>query len=317
MRMRYILLMLFLLFFFFWFTPKETAIYSTDLNDSIEQALVYDLKHAQKSITLFTYSMSSRAVMRELKERKRDGLDVEVIVDCQASPLAKYLEPEIKVVKRVCEGLMHYKVIVIDHRYVWLGSANMTGDSLKLHSNVMERIDSVQLAKYIEDRFQAMGSQGWQRRFSPYISDDLEMWVLPDSDGTNRIKDLMRGAEKSIKVAMYTFTRKDFVDTLVRAKNRGVKVEVIIDRGMAQGASKYAVDRLRENGISVKTRNGDGLMHHKFMIIDDKIWVHGSANWTKAAFNKNDDYFIVHPSLDPKKLEEVLDIWKALEAKSN
>ena len=291
--------------------------YSTDLNDSLEQALVYDLRNAKENITLFTYSMSSKAVMRELKEKKREGINVEVIVDCQASPLAKYLEPEIKVVKRVCMGLMHYKVIVIDHRYVWLGSANMTGDSLKLHSNVMERIDSSQLAEYIEDRFRSMGNEGYQRRLSPYMTPDLEMWVMPDSDGANRIKDLMRSAKKTIKVAMYTFTRKDFTDTLIRAKERGVDVQVIMDRGMALGASKKTFERLKEYGIEVKTRSGDGLMHHKFMIIDDDMWVHGSANWTRAAFTQNDDYFIVHTSLDPKQKEEVLKIWKALTEKSN
>ncbi len=310
-------MLLFLLFFFFWFTPKETAIYSTDLNDSIEQAIVSDLRNAKESITLFTYSMSSKAVMRELKDRQKEGVNVEVIVDCQASPLAKYLEPEVKVVKRICQGLMHYKVIVIDHRYVWLGSANMTGDSLKLHSNVMERIDSSQLAGYIEDRFKSMGTEGFQKRIKPYMTTDFEMWILPDSDGANRIKDLMRGAKKTIKVAMYTFTRKDFADTLIRAKERGIDVQVILDRGMAQGASKKIVERLRENGIAVKTRNGDGLMHHKFMIIDDEIWVHGSANWTRAAFTQNDDYFIVHTSLDPNQKKEVLKIWKALTEKSN
>lgn len=310
-------MLFFFLFFWFWFTPKEIQIYSTDLNDSLEQVLVNDLRNAKENITLFTYSMSSKAIMRELKEKKREGVNVEVIVDCQASPLAKYLEPEVKVVKRICQGLMHYKVIVIDHRYVWLGSANMTGDSLKLHSNVMERIDSSQLANYIEDRFKAMGNEGHQRRFAPYKTSDIEMWILPDSDGANRIKDLMRSAKKTIKVAMYTFTRKDFADTLIRAKERGVDVQVILDRGMASGASKGIVEKLKDNGISVKTRSGDGLMHHKFMIIDDEIWVHGSANWTRAAFTQNDDYFIVHTSLDPKQKDEVLKIWKALTEKSN
>lgn len=307
----------FLLFLFFWFTPKEIEIYSTDLNDSLEKAIVKDLEHAEKSITLFTYSLSSKAIMKTLKDKSAEGINVNVLVDCKASPLAKHLEPEVKTVKRICPGLMHYKAIVIDHRYIWLGSANMTGDSLKLHSNVMERIDSTSLANYIEDRFKAMGNEGYQKKAAPYITADFEMWILPDSDGTNRIKELMRSAKKSVKVAMYTFTRKDFSDTLIRLKNRGVEVEVILDRGMAEGASKKTFERLKENGISVKTRKGDGLMHHKFMIIDDDIWVHGSANWTRAAFTQNDDYFIVRKALDPRQKEEILKIWKALEINSN
>jgi phosphatidylserine/phosphatidylglycerophosphate/cardiolipin synthase-like enzyme len=307
-----------LLFFnFFFFTPKETAIYSTDLNDALQKAITTDLYEAKESITLLTYTLSDPAVMKALKNKKKEGLDVRVMIDCKASPQARYLVPEIDVKRRACKGLMHYKLLVIDHRYVWVGSANYTGDSLKLSSNVIERLDNPELAKEIEKRYDSFVTEGPFHNVPPIIQDKLEFWFLPDSDGVTRIKQLMRGAQKSIKVAMYTFTRKDFADTLVRAKNRGVNVEVVMDKGMAEGASKRTVDFLKMNGIPVYIRKGEGLMHNKFMLIDDNIWVHGSANWTRMAFTQNDDYFIVHLGLNSEKREEVLKIWQALLQKSN
>lgn len=311
--------MIWLLWFsFLFFTPKESAIYSNDLNESIEKALIDDIQNAKSSITLLTYSISDFQIIKNLKAKKKEGLDVKVLIDCNASPhAARYLLPEINPIRRECKGLMHYKFLVIDHRFVWVGSTNMTGDSLRLHSNLMQRLDYPRLAQEIENRFVNIGEEGFMRRFPPFIEGSFELWFLPDSEGATKIKELMRSAQKSIQVAMYTFTRQDFADTLIRAHQRGVTVEVIIDRGMATGASQKIVNLLKSKGILVRVNKGQGLMHHKFMLVDDEIWVHGSANWTKAAFTQNDDYFIVQSALSPQILGEVKAIWKALMANSN
>lgn len=309
---------LILWFSFLFFTPKESGIYSTDLDDSIEKAVVHDIQNAKESITLLTYSISDFEVIKNLKNQKKKGLDVNVLIDCNASPkAARYLLPEINPIRRECKGLMHYKFLVIDHRYVWVGSTNMTKDSLRYHSNVMQRLDYPRLAQEIENRFINIGKPGFSKKFPPFMDGNFELWLLPDSDGVTKIKDLIRSAKKTIQIAMYTFTREDFADTLIRAKNRGVRVEVIMDRGMATGASQKTYKLLTANGIPVRTNKGQGLMHHKFMLIDDQIWVHGSANWTKAAFTQNDDYFIVQRSLSPTILGEVQAIWKALITNSN
>jgi phosphatidylserine/phosphatidylglycerophosphate/cardiolipin synthase-like enzyme len=141
----------------------------------------------------------------------------------------------------------------------------------------------------------------------------LEVWFLPDNpDASLKIKSLMRSAKKSLKVAMYTFTRADFAHELERAAKRGVKVEVIIDRSQCDGVCRKVEQLLKDSSLLVHSHDGRNLMHHKFMIIDDTTLVQGSANWTKAAFNKNEDLFIVLSPLTPLQNKSLDEIWQAL-----
>ena len=79
---------------------------------------------------------------------------------------------------------------------------------------------------------------------------------------------------------------------LVDAKERGVKVRVILDATAAtNGYSKH--NYLRENGIDVKVESWGGKMHMKAAVFDKKHVVVGSMNWTKAGEKKNDENTII------------------------
>jgi len=102
-------------------------------------------------------------------------------------------------------------------------------------------------------------------------------------------------AQKQILVAVFSFTNMRIAKALVEAKNRGVKVYVITDEG--QGESKYGrkvLDFLASHGVKVKIKRGSkgGLMHHKYAVIDGKIVLTGSYNWTYSAEKRNDENLV-------------------------
>ena len=97
-------------------------------------------------------------------------------------------------------------------------------------------------------------------------------------------------SEKYAYFAIYTFTKQNIADALVRAKERGVEVRGIIDRD--QGASSFGrpiVATLEAGGISVEKQiHVKGIMHIK-ALVTEKAYAIGSYNWTQAATISNDE----------------------------
>lgn len=115
-----------------------------------------------------------------------------------------------------------------------------------------------------------------------YFSPGVRQHILPE----------LQWAEKSIDVAMYAFTDSDLAWALVRARERGVEVRVRLDKGQAAG--KYSKSRfLAGRGLAVRLHQGGGLMHHKFAVIDGRVVVTGSYNWTDNAEEENDENALV------------------------
>lgn len=99
-------------------------------------------------------------------------------------------------------------------------------------------------------------------------------------------------ASKSIDIGVYTFTSRPLAQALVDAKNRGVEIKVILDPSHSStDYSKAAY--LVNNGIDVHVKRGNGLMHHKFALIDDSIIINGSFNWTASAEASNDENILI------------------------
>jgi phosphatidylserine/phosphatidylglycerophosphate/cardiolipin synthase-like enzyme len=103
---------------------------------------------------------------------------------------------------------------------------------------------------------------------------------------------LINRANRSVYVAVYSFTRDSLATALISAKERGIEVRVVIERDRAyEQGSEYP--RLKSAGVDVRLDGNPNLMHHKFMVIDGYIVVTGSYNWSTAAEIRNDENIVV------------------------
>jgi phosphatidylserine/phosphatidylglycerophosphate/cardiolipin synthase-like enzyme len=103
---------------------------------------------------------------------------------------------------------------------------------------------------------------------------------------------LINRANRSVYVAVYSFTRDSLATALISAKERGVEVRVVIERERAyEQGSEYP--RLKSAGVDVRLDGNPNSMHHKFMVIDEYIVVTGSYNWSTAAETRNDENIVV------------------------
>jgi phosphatidylserine/phosphatidylglycerophosphate/cardiolipin synthase-like enzyme len=103
---------------------------------------------------------------------------------------------------------------------------------------------------------------------------------------------LINRANRSVYVAVYSFTRDSLATALISAKERGVEVRVVIERERAyEQGSEYP--RLKSAGVDVRLDGNPNFMHHKFMVIDGYVVVTGSYNWSTAAETRNDENIVV------------------------
>ena len=91
---------------------------------------------------------------------------------------------------------------------------------------------------------------------------------------------------------MFLLTHNKISKALVDAKERGIKVRLILDT--AQTKDSYSKHNyLRKKGVDVKIESWEGHMHIKAAVIDKKHIVLGSMNWTLDSEKKNDENTIV------------------------
>lgn len=113
---------------------------------------------------------------------------------------------------------------------------------------------------------------------------------------------LIDQAQKSIDIAMYTFTDTRIADALVDAAKRGVSVRVYRDREQFEaeqrrGGRVMAVLSTTP-GIHVRVKGSDELMHDKAFVVDRRMLRSGSGNWSLSAakYQDNEITFTTEPS---------------------
>ncbi|MFQ5728882.1 MAG: phosphatidylserine/phosphatidylglycerophosphate/cardiolipin synthase family protein [Waddliaceae bacterium] len=300
--------------------PAE--LYSTQTRDDLKLTFSQAINEAENSVLLIIYSLKDSKIIQALKKKSEERINVEVICDTEASRgVARKLGSKVKTSLCKGKGLMHQKILVIDNKKVWIGSANMTPTSLRWHNNLVTGLQSPKLAANIKEKAHIMIEEG---RVRPVTTEDFnvgdqkaEMWFLPDNPtGAYRIRQLFRTAQKTIRIAMFTWTRLDFADDIVKAQKRGLDIQVAIDAQSGGGVSAKVVERLQNGGVPVRLSKGGPLLHYKFMVIDDRILVNGSANWTKAAFTQNDDCFIILYDLTEDQQQFLDNLWSVIREES-
>ncbi|MGB9631254.1 MAG: phospholipase D-like domain-containing protein [Candidatus Methanodesulfokora sp.] len=116
-------------------------------------------------------------------------------------------------------------------------------------------------------------------------------YFCPEDHCSNVVIYWVSKANKSIDLAMYSFTLDSIGDALIEAKKRGVVIRVIFERSQVNQWSEYS--RLKSEGIQVMLDENDAYMHNKFMVIDGKVVLTGSYNYSKQADTQNDENLIV------------------------
>ena len=92
---------------------------------------------------------------------------------------------------------------------------------------------------------------------------------------------------------MYSLSRPEVIRILDELQRKGVRIRIILDKSQNDRMDS-SLFKLAGLGLNVTTNNfKNKLMHHKFVVIDDRVLMNGSLNFTTQAVSRNDENLVV------------------------
>lgn len=270
-------------------SSEEIHFYSNQMGDDLRLIFTEALAKATHDIDISIFNFSDRKLLSTLLALQKSGRHINILADRSAFSSLHRLFPKTSLYPCL-DGLMHRKILSIDHSLLIIGSANFTRESLQIHENLLIALQSHSLAASLAH------NRGGGKVFL-FPGQTAELWLLPeDRQAEKRLLELIDTAKKSLQIAMFTWTSERFTKAVIAAHKRGVDVQVALDRKSAKGTSRKIAHLLMGAGIPLFHNTGSGLLHHKFCLIDGHTFISGSTNWTVSAFTRNAEIvLILHP----------------------
>jgi phosphatidylserine/phosphatidylglycerophosphate/cardiolipin synthase-like enzyme len=129
-----------------------------------------------------------------------------------------------------------------------------------------------------------------QRWWSP--PPGIGVHFSPKGGCTDTVVQELKNARQEILVQAYSFTSDPITFGLIEASKRGVHVEILLDRSNDQDAHSD-MHIFLEHGMAPLIDAKHAIAHNKVMIIDRKVVVTGSFNFTNQAEHENAENLVV------------------------
>ncbi len=290
------------------------------------QAAVEDIDAARSSVDLAVFDLDVPEIGDALIRAKKRGVAVRVIVDDEnlETPEVAELTGElkragIKVIFDEREPFMHNKFLVVDQAIAWTGSWNITTNDTYRNNNNMVRMPNKQIAAYYTTEFEQMykGVFGSKKRSTaPHPvqqigSSRITVLFSPEDGVAEYVLQRLKAARTSIRFMAFSFTSDPIAQQLIDKVGTGVSVQGVFERQNANGTGAD-FKMMQDGNVDVLVDGSCYIMHHKTIIIDEKIVITGSYNFTKSAEKDNDENLIIieDPAVARIYLEEFQRLFK-------
>ncbi len=287
-----------------YFTHPDRDIGRTS---SPESALIALLEYSEKSFYGAFYDISSNRIVDAMVKACKRGVDINLVTekDNAGRPaLKKLLNAGILVVTDERKGLMHNKFAIIDDSIVWTGSFNLTRNGSLNNNNAIvigsRELASIYRAEFFEMFDQRIFGNRSEQPFSRLINryyvkigdTHINVYFSPENNIGRILQKRIKGARKSIHFMLFSFTSDVIGEAIIDRYKSGVKVYGILERSGAKSRfSEYI--KMKLEGIPIKLDRSRYKMHHKVLIIDEKILITGSFNFSQAANRVNDENILI------------------------
>ncbi|ACL24321.1 phospholipase D-like domain-containing protein [Chloroflexus aggregans] len=271
------------------------------------QDILQDIANARQSIDLATFEYTLPPLAEALATAHRRGVKVRAALDRESledpvdAKFAGILEDAgIPISWEDTQAFLHSKFIIIDNQIVWTGSWNATINDTYRNNNNLLRITIPSLVENYRVEFAEMAAGRFgnsKQAVTPFSrittpQATIENYFTPRERPASRIVELINGARRSVRFMAFAFTNDEIAGAMITRRQAGVTVQGVFERRNAGGSgSEFAL--LRDNGVEVLEDGNCYTMHHKVIIIDDRIVITGSYNFTARAERTNDENLLI------------------------
>lgn len=292
-----------------YFTTPRYPDRPADRRGGLDERLVALIDGTKRSLDVAIYDFDLDNVAGAMARAKSRGVAVRMVTDTDTlehrsaevqRALKTVQDAGIPVVDDQRRPIMHHKFAVFDGAAVLTGSWNFTvGDTYRLNNNAV-LIRSPELAANFTAEFEKMFTQ---RRFGPSKPKGvphahltiggarIETYFASEDDPSGRIIELLRSARTRIDFLAFSFTHEAIGQALLdRAAD--VKVRGVFETtGSETRFSEFG--KLRQAGLEVYQDGNPYVMHHKVFVVDERITLFGSFNFSDSAASDNDENLLI------------------------
>ena len=293
-----------------YFTSPQYPDNAANHRGGLDEKLVALIDRAQRSVDLADYDFDLATVTDALVRAQARGVRVRMVTDSDtvankdSAIQAAFTELKgagIPIVEDNRRAIMHHKFTVVDGRWLSTGSWNYTdGDTYRLNNNMIV-IDSPELAANYSNEFAKMFER---KQFGPTKDKSLpnptvtlngtriETCFSAQIRCADRIVATIATSRSSIRFLAFSFTSDPIAQAMLDRHANGVALAGVFETtGSNTTFSEY--NKLKEQGAEVYTDGNPYVMHHKVIIIDERVVIFGSFNFSDNANTSNDENLLI------------------------
>lgn len=272
----------------------------------IERAIIADIDGAKTSVEFATFEYNLGSIAEALVRAKQRGVNVRAALDrenlekVEMADFAGALQrAQIPIAWEETDAFLHSKFVIVDNALVWMGSWNATVNDTYRNNNNLLRITIPQIVQNYAAEFGQMAEGTFGKRKqsitpNPRVTSGgvtIENYFSPEDGVRQHVVEYLRAARQSIRVLAFSFTADEIKDAMLERERGGVTLQGVFEQRNAGGQGSE-FEQLKNSG-QVYIDGNCYTMHHKIIIIDDRIVITGSYNFTSRAENDNDENLVI------------------------
>ncbi len=302
--------------------------------DNLEDVITKFIGQAQKRLDIAVQELDSETIARAITDT-RPRVRVRLVLEADYLRARKFrTEPWVpggghQINREIQNALLrsaawvrsdfnphifHQKFIIRDSSAVLTGSTNFTETGTTNNLNHIVVVEDKAIAKVYGREFREIRqghfgklNEGHDPKPPEAKVSEIPIRVLfaPDHSPEMDIMKQMLKAQERIDFAMFTFSESSGIDDTMRVvAANGIKINGVLDS--LQSNQKWAASHGLVGKPNIKLHRavrkpGDPMrkVHHKLMVIDKRVTIAGSFNYTGPANRLNDENIIMLGNLKP------------------